>query len=290
MPPTISPHARVADLPLTFVDVETTGLDVDGGDRVCEVALLRVHQGKEVQRWSSLVHPERTMSPRATAINGITDQMLAGAPRFDRLAPALCPLLQDTVFIGHNAQFDVRFLRHEFGLVQRELPPLAVVDTLALALAWYRFPHNSLEAIAESLGLNNSVRHRALADVLTTWEIWQRFIADREADGPLTLTHVMHPHDRRSAAEVEALTTTLQTALDNRQHLFLRYKASNAEETQRTVSPLELEYDRGHAYLRAYCHLRQNERHFRLDRIVELELSSEHPFLDGQETSAAHRK
>ncbi len=277
MPPTISPHTRVADLSLTFVDVETTGLDVDGGDRVCEVALLRVHQGKEMQRWSSLVHPQRAMSARATAINGITDQMLATAPHFGRLAPALSPLLQDTVFIGHNAPFDVRFLRYEFGLVQRELPPLAVVDTLALAQAWYRFPHNSLQAIAETLGLNNAVRHRALADVLTTWEIWQRFIADREANGPLTLTHLMHPHDRRSAAEVEALTTTLQDALDRQQHLFLRYKASNAEETQRTVSPLELEYERGHAYLRAFCHLRQDERHFRLDRIVELELSSQSP-------------
>ncbi len=80
MPPLISPHALVADLPLTFVDVETTGLDIDEGDRVCEVALLRVHRGQEVMRWSALVHPGRTMPPRATAINGITDQMLAPAP------------------------------------------------------------------------------------------------------------------------------------------------------------------------------------------------------------------
>ncbi len=277
MPPLISPHALIADLPLTFVDVETTGLDIDQGDRFCEVALLKVHQGKEVQRWSSLVHPGRSMPSRATAINGITDQMLATAPRFDRLIPMLCPMLRDTVFIAHNAQFDVRFLRHEFNLAQRELPALAVVDTLALAQAWYRFPHNSLQAIAEAFGLSNTVRHRALADVLTTWQIWQRFIAERETEGPLTLTHVMHPHDRRSAAELELLTTTMHTALDTRQRLFLRYKASNAEETQRTVLPLELQYERGHAYLRAFCHMRQGERHFRLDRIVELELSSDNP-------------
>lgn len=273
MPPLISPHALVADLPLTFVDVETTGLDIDDGDRVCEVALLKVQRGQEVTQWSSLVHPGRTMPPRATAINGITDQMLATAPRFEHLVPTLFPMLQDTVFIAHNAQFDVRFLRHEFSLTQRPLPPLAVVDTLALSQAWYRFPHNSLQAIAESFGLSNAVRHRALADVLTTWQIWQRFMAEREVNGPLTLTHVMHPHDRRSASELELLTTTMHTALDTRQRLFLRYKASNAEETQRTVLPLELQYERGHAYLRAYCHMRQDERHFRLDRIVELELS-----------------
>lgn len=277
MPPLISPHALVADLPLTFVDVETTGLDIDEGDRVCEVALLRIRRGQEVMRWSSLVHPGRSMPPRATAINGITDQMLATAPRFDRLVSTISPLLCDTVFIAHNAQSDIRFLRHEFSLAQRALPPLAVVDTLALAQAWYRFPHNSLQAIAAFFGLNNTVRHRALADVLTAWQIWQRFIAERELDGPLTLTHVMHPHDRRSAAELELLTTTMHTALNTRQRLFLRYRASNAEETERTVLPLELQYERGHAYLRAYCHMRQGERHFRLDRIVELELSREHP-------------
>lgn len=277
MPPLISPHALLADLPLTFVDVETTGLDIEAGDRVCEVALLKVHRGQEVMRWSSLVHPGRTMPPRATSINGITDRMLASAPSFDHLISLLSPLLRDTVFIAHNAQFDVRFLRHEFNLAQRDLPPLAVVDTLALAQAWYRFPLNSLEAIAASFGFSNAVRHRALADVLTMWQIWQRFIAERELGGPLTLTHVMHPHDRRSAAELELLTTTMHTALNTQQRLFLRYKASNAEETQRTILPLELQYKRGHAYLRAYCHMRQGERHFRLDRIVELELSRDQP-------------
>jgi DNA polymerase-3 subunit epsilon len=277
MPPLISPHALVADLPLTFVDVETTGLDIDAGDRVCEVALLRVQRGQEVRRWSALVQPGRSMPPRATAINGITDQMLATAPRFDRIVSTLSSQLRDTVFIAHNAQFDVRFLRHEFSLVQRQLPLLAVVDTLALAQAWYRFPHNSLQAIAEAFGLDNTVRHRALADVLTTWQIWQRFMAERDIDSPLTLMHVMHPHDRRSAAELELLTTTMHTALDTHQRLFLHYRASNAEETQRTVLPLELQYERGHAYLRAYCHMRQEERHFRLDRIMALELSRDHP-------------
>ncbi len=286
MSPLISPHALVDDLPLTFVDVETTGLHVDEGDRVCEVALLKVHRGQEVLRWSSLVHPGRTMPPRATAINGITDQMLDAAPSFDRLVSTLEPLLDNTVFIAHNAQFDVRFLRHEFDLAQRQLPPLAVVDTLALAQAWYRFPHNSLQAIAEAFGLSNAVRHRALADVLTMWHIWQRFIAERELAGPLTLTHVMHPHDRRSAAELELLTTTMHTALDTQQRLFLRYKASNAEETQRTILPLELQYERGHAYLRAYCHMRQGERHFRLDRIVELALSHD-PQVPNEPTAAA---
>jgi DNA polymerase-3 subunit epsilon len=276
MPPVFSPTSPVTALPLTFVDVETTGLDVDQGDRVCEVALLRIQDTREVARFSSLVQPQRAISARAAAVHGITDDMLRTAPHFPSLIATLRPLLHDTVLVAHNAQFDVRFLRHEFALAQQELPLLAIVDTLALAQAWYRFSHNSLEAIAAAYGLSNEVRHRALADVLTTWQIWQRFIADQHVEGHLTLAHVMHPHDRRSAAELEVLTDTLQAALTTSSPLNLRYKASNAEETQRVIQPLELQYERGYGYLRAYCRLRRDERHFRLDRIMELEPLSQH--------------
>jgi len=274
MPPVFSPTTPVEALPLTFVDVETTGLDVDKGDRVCEVALLRIQNTGEVARFSSLVQPERAISARAAAVHGITEDMLLTAPRFPSLIATLRPLFHNTVLVAHNAQFDVRFLRHEFALAQHELPSLPIIDTLALAQAWYHFPHNSLESIAAELGLNNEVRHRALADVLTTWQIWQRFIADKHVEGPLTLAHVMHPNDRRSAAELEVLTDILQAALATGSPLNLRYKASNGEETQRVIQPLELQYERGYGYLRAYCRLRQDERHFRLDRIMELELLS----------------
>ena len=107
--------------------------------------------------------------------------------------------------------------------------------------------------------------------MLTTWQIWQRFVADKRVEGPLTLVHMMHPNDRRPLDELETLTSTLQAALASRQPLQLRYKASNAEETERVIEPLELKYERGNGYLRAYCQLRQEERHFRLDRIIALD-------------------
>ncbi len=273
MLPLLSPTTPVEELPLTFVDVETTGLEADKGDRICEVALLQVQRGQEQARFTSLLHPERSMPARATAVNGITDTMLATAPCFATLIPSILPLLHGSVVVAHNAQFDIRFLRHEFARGQQDLPQLAVVDTLALAQAWYHFHHNSLEAIAATFGLSNAVRHRALADVLTTWQVWQRFIADKRINGPLTLAHVMHPNDHRSMAELEALTTTLREALQTSTPLHLRYKASNAQETQRVIEPLELQYVRGYSYLRAYCYLRQDERHFRLDRMMELELA-----------------
>lgn len=277
MRPWLAPTTPVESLTLTFVDVETTGLDVAQGDRVCEVALLQVRDMQEVARFTSMVYPGRPMPAKATLVNGITDAMLAAAPLFSAILPAIRDMLHGTVLVAHNAQCDVRFLRYEFARARQAFAQVAVVDTLALAQAWYTFSHNSLAAIASELGLSNTVRHRAMADVLTTWEVWQRFIADRQLSGPLTLAHLMHPNDSRSVAELEVLTATLYEGLSAHLPLRLHYKASNAEETERVIQPLELQYAYGHSYLRAYCHMRRDERHFRLDRIMALERLSEVP-------------
>jgi DNA polymerase-3 subunit epsilon len=263
------------ELPLTFVDVETTGLHASMGDRVCEIALLRVEKGQEIARFESLVHPLRPMSPAATAVHGITDAMLVDAPPFAALIPRLQALLHQSIFVAHNAPFDVSFLRHEFRAAGHTLPDLPVVDTLALAQAHYRFAHNSLEAIATALGVPRAPRHRAMPDVLTTHAVLMCFIADLCRQGPLTLAHLMYPSDRRSATELAALTATLHEAIHTGRRLHLHYQAGNAEQTTRVVQPLEMHYERGHSYLRAYCHLRQDERNFRLDRIVEVTLLTE---------------
>jgi DNA polymerase-3 subunit epsilon len=265
-----APTTPVDTLTLTFVDVETTGLDPEQGDRVCEIALLQVRGAREVTRFMSLTHPQRAMPPRATAINGITDTMLHTAPPFASLIPSIRPLLRDTVVVAHNAHFDVRFLYHEFAMAQQTLPRFAVIDTLALARAWYRLPHNSLEALAKAFGIPHPVRHRALTDVLTTWKLWQRFVVDRQQVGALMLAHVMHPRDGRPTAELEALTSTLYQALLANHRLYLRYRSGNDAETLRVIEPLEIHYAYGHGYVRAFCHMRQDERNFRLDRIVEL--------------------
>jgi DNA polymerase-3 subunit epsilon len=268
----VPPTTPIETLSFTFVDVETTGLDPTSGDRVCEIALLRVQKEQEVARFESLVNPHRPMQPGATAVNGITDGMLTAAPPFAALVTDIRMLLQDTVLVAHNAPFDISFLRHEFQLAGQTFPPPLVVDTLALAQAHYRFPRNSLAAVATALGLRSTVRHRAMADVLTTRQVLQRFIADMRRHEPVVLAHLMYPSEQRSVAELTTLITTLDEALQTGKRLHLRYQAGNTAETSRVVQPLELCYERGRGYLRAFCYLRQAERNFRFDRIVELRL------------------
>lgn len=265
-----SPTTPLDELTFTFVDVETTGLDPATGDRVCEIALLRVQGDQEIARFASLVHPQQPMRPGALAVHGITDAMLVEAPPFAAILPQVDALLQDAVLVAHNARFDVGFLRHEWQIAGQTFPFLAVVDTLALAQARYRFRHNSLGAIAGELGVTPTALHRAMADVLTTWQVWQRFVADMRQEGLVSLAHVLYPNSRRPVEELVAMVNALQEAIPTGKPLQLRYQPEKAPATVRVVQPLEVYYERGHGYMRAFCHLRQEERNFRLDRITEL--------------------
>jgi DNA polymerase-3 subunit epsilon len=261
----------VDELCFTFIDVETTGLDAATGDRVCEIAVLRVHAGQEKARFEALVYPQRPMSVGAMAVNGITDAMLSNAPVFAEILPIVHAFLHDAIVVAHNARFDVGFLQHEWSLAGHTLPSLVTVDTLIQAQARYRFPHNSLAAIATELGLATLPTHRAMADVLTTWQVLQRFIDDMRQEGPVTLAHLLYPCTRFSGFELTAMMTLLEEALTANTPLQLRYQGRNAPETLRIVQPLAMYYERGHGYLRAFCHMRQEERHFRFDRITALQ-------------------
>ena len=193
--------------------------------------------------------------------------MLVGAPTFATLLPQIHALLQDAVLVAHNARFDVGFLRHEWQLAGHTFPFLAVADTLALAQARYRFRHNSLGAIASELGVTPTALHRAMADVCTTWQVWQRFVADMRQEGPVILAHVLYPHSRRPMED--------HSHGNYPRRLFLLASPCSSTTTGKSprycvVQPLEVYYERGHGYIRAFCYLRQEERHFRLDRIAEL--------------------
>ena len=258
-------------LPLVCVDVETTGLSPHRGARVCEVALLRCEGGREVARFESLVHPQQPMPPDVIAVHGITDDMVAEAPCFADLLPELKALLQGAVVVGHNVHFDLRFFRHEWQLGGEELPECAAIDTLALARTYFEFPRNGLGAIAASLGITHTSAHRAMGDVLATWGVLQHFVAELRLRGPVTLADLNLPRVPEDAGTgIRDLVRTLQDALPESAPLCMRYRAWRASETFRVVQPLSVYFQRGYGFLHAFCHLRREERHFRLDRIVEL--------------------
>ena len=267
----------VRDLPLAFVDVETTGLWAGRGDRICEVAVVVYQGGREVRRFSSLVNPRRPISPGAAAVNRLSDAQVRDAPVFAAIAAEVANALAAGVPVAHNAPFDLSFLAHELQLAG--LPPAAAgaIDTLALARRLLPCPRYGLGELARYLALRvPGQAHRALADALTTRELLQRLLERPPLSHGARLADLLAlqggparwPSDDGG---VLALPPELAEWVRPGRRLRIVYVNADGQQTDRLVEPNEV-YASGNAvYLVAYCHLRQEQRTFRVDRIVSWE-------------------
>jgi len=265
-------------VPFAVLDVETTGLHPALGDTICEIAVVRVREGRVLEEYQSLVDPGRSISPEAYAVNRITSDMLRGAPPFAQIIDDVLACIEGAALVAHNAPFDLAFLVAALQELHYPIPDGPVVDTLALARNCYGFPRNSLHAIARDLGITILREHRALGDVRTTWRILEFFSQDLQSRwGIGTLGELIHaqggPIHWPQPLSWEALPAALGEALRKRRMLHLRYCSSGGQVTERTVEPLRVGSYQGAIYLVARCSLRGEQRTFRLDRILHMQLA-----------------
>jgi DNA polymerase-3 subunit epsilon len=129
-------------------------------------------------------------------IHGIRPEMLQGQPTIERVLPAFHKFCEDTVLVGHNAAFDMRFLRlKEEALGVRFAHP--VLDTLLLsALLHENLASHQLEAIAARFGVNTAGRHTAVGDAIMTGEVFLRMIPLLSERGIATLAQARDACER----------------------------------------------------------------------------------------------
>jgi len=255
-----------------FLDLETTGLSPWFGDRICEVGVV-ITEGKRIkQQYQQLLNPESPLSPGAASTNGLTDAELASAPRFVEVADAVVGLLKDAVVVCHNAQFDVQFLDSEFKRLGREIQIPNLIDTLNLARQFFDLPSYSLLSIAEAFHVPMANSHRALDDAFTARGIFFGMMDQmREFNKPLD-EYIGNYHSPVWPNDGIQLPTELGEAIYSQRRLFIRYVDGEGEETQRWITPKQVMGLSDYVYLQAHCHMRNAERNFRLDRIVEVQV------------------
>ncbi len=154
---------------VAFVDLETTGAD-PLRDRVTEVGIVKVVDGRLDYEWSSLVNPGCPIPPAIERFVGISDAMVADAPSFAELADEIADRLAGCLFVAHNARFDNGFLRAEFARLERSFQP-QVLCTVKLSRALYpgHYRHG-LDAVMARHGIACTALHRALGDARVLWE------------------------------------------------------------------------------------------------------------------------
>lgn len=167
----VSSKMKMDGRKLVFLDVETTGLSPAYGDRICEIGILQCKGFQIEEEYGTLVNPGRNISPGASAVNGITDEMVRSAPFFHELADDVLGYLQDAVIVCHNVPFDMGFMQNELERSGRTIMNREFIDTLKIARRYFGFPSNSLPNIADYLNIRVKEKHRALADVYTTHRV-----------------------------------------------------------------------------------------------------------------------
>lgn len=159
--------------PLSFVDIETTGSSANG-DRIIEIGILRVENGKVVSTLKTLLNPHSYVPLFIQDMTGIRQSDLREAPSFQEKMQDIYELLEGSIFVAHNARFDYGFIRNEF---KRHGYTFSAKVLCTVKLSRILFPQHqrhNLDSIIHRHGLSIENRHRAYDDAKVLWDFIQK--------------------------------------------------------------------------------------------------------------------
>lgn len=172
------------DVRFAVVDVETTGGGFDSGHRVTDIAIVEVCGGEIVDEFQSLVHPGRRIPPGIMALTGITDQMVAGAPRFDEVAEEVLSRLEGRVFVAHNVAFDWGFVSGELIRTLGDAPEVVRLCTVRMVRRLVpALRYRNLDVVTRHFGVQVHDRHRAYGDASATARVLLRLLDEARGRG-----------------------------------------------------------------------------------------------------------
>jgi DNA polymerase-3 subunit epsilon len=174
----------LADVTFCVIDLETTG-GAPNTDRITEIGAVKVRGGEFLGTFQTMINPGQAIPPIITVLTGITDSMVAKAPRVESVLPSLLEFIGGSVIVGHNVGFDIGFLNAALAHASRPPLPRTIIDTCALARRLVRdeVPNCKLGTLSERFRLDHRPTHRALDDALATTDLLHLLIERASAFG-----------------------------------------------------------------------------------------------------------
>ncbi len=229
-----------------FLDTETTGLSAANGDRVIEIGCVELVNRKLTGNNKHFyLNPGRDSHEDALKVHGISNEFLRDKPKFSEVAEDLMAYCAGAEIIIHNAPFDLSFLNKELELIGQ--PPFktvvaSVVDTLVMAKDMFPGKRNSLDALCDRMGVDNSGRtlHGALLDAELLADVYINLTRGQDA---LMIDAGTSHGDGSTLIQIELSSFKLDVLLANDQEaaahedvLVQIDKASKSKTVWRTVS------------------------------------------------------
>src|SRR5680860_1780067 len=192
------------DITFCVVDLETTGGSAQGGSMITEVGAVKVRSGEVLGEFQTLVNPHTSIPVFIAVLTGITDSMVASAPRIEQVLPQFLEFAHGCVLVAHNAPFDVGFLKHFAAEQGRAWPTFEVLDTARLArrvITRDDAPNCKLSALAVLFKATTTPNHRALEDARATVDVLHGLIGRLGGLGVHTLEELQTFSARVSQAQ-----------------------------------------------------------------------------------------
>ena len=159
-----------------IVDIETTGGNARAS-RITEIAIF-IHNGIEViERWETLVNPQKEIPLPIFALTGINNKMVRDAPIFDDIAPKVFEMLSNRIFVAHNVNFDYSFVYHELEQSGFKWTASKLCTVRAARKIRPGFQSYSLGKLCKSLDIPLENQHRAGGDTEATAILFSRLLA-----------------------------------------------------------------------------------------------------------------
>ena len=162
--------------PYVVVDIETTGGN-NNYHRITEIGMVKMIAGEEVDRYQTLLNPQRRIPSNITRLTGISDDMVIDAPRFSEVANDVAAFTEDAVFVAHNVNFDYGFIKQEFARLDTAYRRPKMCTVREMRRAYPGLASYSLANLTQHFGISMKRHHRALSDAQAAAELLKMVFA-----------------------------------------------------------------------------------------------------------------
>lgn len=221
------------------VDLETTGNNLQK-DKIIQLSIVFVKNNQIVDHYNTFLSDKTTISPFIRELTSISPDMLDGAPRFEDIADEIKDKLSDAIFVAHNVEFDLNFLKTAFKSCGISYQPTYKLDTVELSRIFLpTVPGYQLHLVAEFLGIELSQAHRADEDALATAKVLIKILDIMTNLHRETLITIYHLSKSLTTNTTDLLFNILSLNIDKDHNDIINYKQFYIKDF--TLSPLDIE-------------------------------------------------
>lgn len=266
---------RFTETNFVALDLEATGVAF-GHDRIVEIGAVRFRLDRDGhvipgERFHRLVNPGMPLPELITRLTGLENASLVDAPPLEALWDDFTSFLSDSVVLAHQARADLSWLAAEALRLERQPLEIPFYCTLHLARRCVPgAPKYSLQSLVSHCGLKPGDHHRALADALHTRNLFAHCVGRSGAKDFHDFGHIGPegwPEPREFEVRIPVHLAGLSELIASQEAVSIRYRGGSHGTAWRPITPLGFFASNGVPYLRAWCHLADDGRSFRCDRI-----------------------